>query len=227
MPGTQTLDSGNSVTFSVANGNAITLADDLDADNAPFNDNQRVTVSVQPGEGTLTASGSTGLTDQDGSGEVLVLEGTLSELNDALDGLVFTPADPNADRVVTITVELNDLANGGTQLADGVGAAETTTETVDVQISGVNEGPTVVAPVQQDVDEDASLSFNSGEGNNFTVSDPDDFGADMIATVDVQHGTVSAATGSGASLSGNDTATLTITGSEAEINAALLSLIHI
>ncbi len=148
-----------------------------------------------------------------------MFEGTLAQLNAELDGLTFTPTNPNFDGTVPITVEINDLANGGTALSNGVGGALTASDTFNVQISSVNDGPTVTPPADQTVDEDDSLTFSGV--NAFTVTDPDDFGADMVTTVSVDHGVVTAAGGSGATLSGDGTSTLTITGTESEINAAL------
>ncbi|MEO0818688.1 MAG: cadherin-like domain-containing protein, partial [Pseudomonadota bacterium] len=228
VPGTQTLDDGSaSITFSNANGNEPTVGDALDADNTPFNDLQRLTVSVPAGTGTLSGGG--GLADQNiADDHILIFEGTLAQLNDELDGLTFTPVNNNADTVVPITVEINDLANGGAGLPDGIGGALTATDTFNVQISGQNDPPLVTPPSNpnQSVNEDATLTFSSSNGNAFTVSDPDDFGAVMEATVSVNFGTVTATSGSGATLSNDGTGTLTITGTEDQINAALDGLVY-
>jgi VCBS repeat-containing protein len=224
VPGTQTLASGTSITFSGAN--APTVSDAADSDNTPFVDIQQLTVSVPAGMGTLTGSGVLGLVDLDGSAETLVFIGTLAELNAALDGLTFEPTESNFDGTVPITVELNDMANGGTALPNGVGGALIASDTFDVQISSINDGPTVTPPVVQSVNEDASLTFSTINGNVFTVSDPDDFGTDMVATVTVDYGVVTAATGSGATLSGDGTGALIITGTESEINNALNGLVY-
>ncbi len=225
VPGTQTLASGGSITFSGAS--APTVGDPQDVGNSqPFTDQHRVTVSVPTGKGTLAGSGATALTDQDAGAETLVLEGTLADINAELNGLVYTPVDPNADETVTITVLFEDLANGGTTLADGVGGNLSVTDSFDVRISSVNDGPSVNTLTDQSVDEDSSLTFSSGNGNAFSISDPDDFGADMEVTVSVDHGVVTVASGSGATVSDDGTATVTITGTESEINAALDGLVY-
>ncbi|MDQ2095164.1 cadherin-like domain-containing protein, partial [Rhodalgimonas zhirmunskyi] len=224
VPGTQTMDTGTSITFSGAT--APTVGDPSDAGNTPVVDVQRLTVSVPAGSGTLTGSGLSGLIDLNASPETLELVGTLAQLNAALNGLTFTPADPNFDGTIPITVEINDMANGGTALPSGIGGPLTASGTFNVQISSVNDGPTVIAPVDQNVNEDTSLTFSTANGNVFTVSDPDDFGSDMVATVTVDHGVLTAAGGSGAVIGGAGTDTLTITGTESEINAALDGLIY-
>ncbi len=224
VPGTQTLASGSSISFSGAT--APTVGDARDAGQTPFTDFQRVTVTIPAGAGTLTASGGAGLVDLDGSGEVLVLEGTLADLNSELDGLTFTPANANVDLSVPITVEIDDLANGGTTLADGIGGALTASDSFIVQVSGVNDGPAVNALANQTVNEDDSLTFSTGNGTAFTISDPDDFGSVMVATVSVDYGVLTAAGGSGAAVAGDGTGALTITGTEDQINAALEGLVY-
>ncbi len=219
VPGTQTLASGTFITFSGVN--APSVGDANDAGQTPFVDFQRVTVSIPTDAGTLNASGTPGLIDLDGSNEVLVLEGTLADINSELNGLTFTPTNSNADITIPITVEINDLANGGTELTDGVGDALIASDVFNVQISGVNDGPSVNALINQNVDEDSTLTFSSGNGNAFTISDTDDFGTVMVATVSVDYGVLTAASGSGATLAGDGTGSLTITGTESQINAAL------
>ncbi len=222
VPGTQTLGGGTSITFS--GPLAPTVGDAQDAGNTPFNDVQRLIVGVPPGAGTLTGSGASGLSDLNGLSHVLIYEGTLGQLNAELNGLTFTPTDPNADVTVPISVRIEDMANGGTALANGVGGQLTQEGTFNVQISNFNDGPSVNTLTNQSVNEDSSLVFSTANGNAFTISDPDDFNRVMVANVSVNDGVLTAAAGSGATVVGNGTLGLTITGTEAQINAALNGL---
>ncbi|WP_324751965.1 Ig-like domain-containing protein [Roseovarius sp. Pro17] len=225
VPGTQTMSSGVSIT--IGGVDAPVVGDPQDANNLPFNDVQQLTVRVPAGTGTLTGSGASGLPDLSPlTPHETTFVGTLAELNAELDGLTFTPTDPNADSTVTVEVEIDDLANGGVALPNGVGLALTASDNFDIQISGVNDAPEIRTLTDQTVLEDTSLTYSSGNGNAFTIFDSDQFGADMVATVSVNYGVVTAASGSGATLTGDGSTTLTITGTQSEINAALDGLVY-
>ncbi|TNF65534.1 MAG: hypothetical protein EP307_00045, partial [Rhodobacteraceae bacterium] len=224
VPGVQTLASGTSITLSGAL--APVVADIRDAGNAPFNDFQRLQVGVPAGTGTLAGSGASGLADLNGLPHVLRFEGTLAQLNAELNGLTFTPTNPNADTTLPIAVQIIDLGNGGTALPEGVNGSLQATGVISVQISSINDGPSVNALTDQSVNEDASLTFSTANGNAFTVGDPDDFNRPMVATLSVNHGVLTAAAGSGAAIVGNGMGGLTITGTEVQINAALNGLVY-
>ena len=77
---------GQPVIFSAASGDGIALQD---PDAGPLDPAWDLTLSVATG--TLTLSGTAGLTGSgDGTG-IAALQGPLSALNAALDGLTFTP----------------------------------------------------------------------------------------------------------------------------------------
>lgn len=111
------------VVFSVANGNAISVAD-------PNADGSDLQVTLSTDQGQLTLATTAGLnfafSDSEGTGTgdgindaTLTFRGTLEEINAALDGLTFLPAvDFSGDATVTITT--NDLGQpgGGAALSD-------------------------------------------------------------------------------------------------------------
>jgi hypothetical protein len=100
VPPSQSLDEDTPLTFSVANGNALTVSDGSPADG-------RVQVSLSVGQGSLTLAGTAGLTvvaGADGS-TALVIDGLESAVNAALDGLVFTPA-ANQHGTVNLQVQV-------------------------------------------------------------------------------------------------------------------------
>ncbi|MEL6106198.1 MAG: LamG-like jellyroll fold domain-containing protein [Planctomycetota bacterium] len=86
--------------FGVANGNAVTVGDTIAGNDRPM----RVTLSVN--DGMLTLSQTTGLTFVDGANSTafLVVEGTESDLNSALEGMSFTP-DANFNGSVLLSVD--------------------------------------------------------------------------------------------------------------------------
>src|SRR4030095_1372597 len=84
VPAAQTMSEDGTLTFSTANGNAISIAD-VDAGSSS------VQVTLAATNGVLTLAGTTGLTvSGNGTGTVTVT-GTLANINTAINGLVFAP----------------------------------------------------------------------------------------------------------------------------------------
>ncbi len=123
VPGFSLAKEDISVVFSVANGNAMTVADP-NTNGSPL----QVTLSVE--QGALTLATTKGLSfkfsDAQGTGtgngkkdSIMTFRGTLADINAALDGLKFKPAtDFSGDLNLTITT--NDLGQpgGGAALSD-------------------------------------------------------------------------------------------------------------
>jgi len=103
VPGAQTTLEDTNIVFSAANGNAITLSD-VDANGGV----SEVTLSVT--RGTLTLSSTTGLSFTAGNGtanSTMTFQGTLADLNNALNGLSYQP-NSNDNGSVTLTVSSKD-----------------------------------------------------------------------------------------------------------------------
>jgi hypothetical protein len=91
--------------FSAANGNLISISD-ADAGNNPL----EITLSVTTG--TLSLGSTASLLDVNGNTtSSLSARGSLSSLNNALDGLRYTPAGTATE--VTLTLRTDDLGNSG------------------------------------------------------------------------------------------------------------------
>ncbi len=105
-PASQSTNEDTNLVFSVANGNAITVTDQNGSANTPME------VSLVVPSGTLTLSQTTGLTFVSGSNgsASMVIWGTESDLNSALNGLTFTPAG-NYNGTIQLTVQ-SSLNNG-------------------------------------------------------------------------------------------------------------------
>jgi hypothetical protein len=72
-------------------------------------------------------------------------------------------------------------------------------------------------------DEDSSLLFNAANGNAITLSDVDHEGGEETLTLSVAHGVLTLATLDGLSVDAgaNGTGSITVTGTLADLNAAL------
>jgi hypothetical protein len=117
------------------------------------NDHQTVTLTAQHGKLTVNTSGA--LTITNNGGAALTLSGSLSDINNALNGMTF---QGDAD--------YNGMAGFILQTNDGTSTA---TSTINVNLSPVNDAPRFTgAPVVPDVNEGGSVPFagavNSGQG---------------------------------------------------------------
>ncbi|MBE2169794.1 VCBS domain-containing protein, partial [Cobetia sp. 2AS1] len=203
----QTMDDGQPLTIS-----GLSVADINDVGQEVFEDSQTVTVSVRGGAtgetgGTLNMD-ATGVTGN-GTSEV-TLTGTLSEINAALEDLVLTAAEVNADTSVILDVEFSDDANGNLALAN----AFLVSTAITVNVSGTNDAPTISAATgTTTLVEDGSLTLSA---LGVTLDDADDFGADNLTlTLTVDHGTFS-----------NSTNTITFTGTVASLQDSLNSEVY-
>jgi len=131
VPVAQIINEDTLLTFSAGNGNQISI-DDNDAGNASV----RITLSST--NGSLTLSGVGGLTFLSGGDGTasMQLTGTMTAINAALNGMVFTPtADYFGPASVSITT--NDLGNSGT------GGPREDNDTVSITINSVDDPPIV------------------------------------------------------------------------------------
>jgi autotransporter-associated beta strand protein len=131
VPGPQTTVEDTPLVFSTAAGNAISIADP-DAGIYP------VEVTLSASNGTLTLSGTSGLTFSTGDGtddSAMVFTGSIADINAALEGLTFTPQlDYSGPAGLMITT--NDQGNLGT------GGPASATDSVSITVT--NPTPTVV-----------------------------------------------------------------------------------
>ncbi|MEZ6057924.1 MAG: tandem-95 repeat protein [Planctomycetaceae bacterium] len=102
LPAAQSTPEDTTLTFSTANGNAITVDDGTAATDTRL----QVFLSVDGFNGTLTLSQTTGLSFPGGSNgsSSMVIWGTEADINAALEGMVFTP-NLNYNGPANITVE--------------------------------------------------------------------------------------------------------------------------
>jgi hypothetical protein len=117
VPAAQTFNEDVTRVFSAANSNAVTVFD-VDADPAA----QALQVTLTVLHGTLTLSGTTGLsfTAGDGTSDVtMTFTGTANAINTALSGLSYAPiADYNGSDTLTLTTSDQGSTGTGGPLGD-------------------------------------------------------------------------------------------------------------
>jgi len=127
VPTAQTIIENGNLTFNIGNGNLISVSD-VDAGGGV----QRVTLTAS--NGLLTLSGTSGLSFLVGSGSndgTMTFEGTLTDINNALNGLGFTPT-PGYHGPASIQLVTNDLGLSGS------GGNKTDTDTININVVGIN-----------------------------------------------------------------------------------------
>jgi hypothetical protein len=202
-----------------------------------------VTLTVTDPGGLLRVTSTTGLTSVTGNdtSNVLILVGTVTDVNAALATLRYRATD--LDSAATLTINVNDNGNTGvdpSQVPVGqiVGLVDTGTATdeqanrvINLLVSPIDDAPVNTVPlVTQTTYEDVALVFNSGNGNAISISDVDAFSGDLEITLSVTNGKITLGTTTGLIFSSGDgtsDGTMTFRGTVAEVNAALSGLTYL
>ena len=125
LPGTVRAEFNGSVIFSRATGNRISIAD-ADAGLGVL----RLQLTASNGTFSLGSLAGIGFGLGDGIDDTdLEIFGTLTELNAALDGLVFTP-DTDFSGRASLTVDTNDQGNSGP------GGPQVDSDTIEIEVGG-------------------------------------------------------------------------------------------
>jgi Ca2+-binding RTX toxin-like protein len=209
VPAAQTTNEDTSKTFNTAGGNLISVSDVESASLTAY------TLTVT--QGTLTLAQTIGLTFASGDGTndaTMTFSGTIANINAALDGLIYAPTT-NYNGSDTLTLTTND-------------GTATDVDTVGITVTSVNDAPVNSVPAAQTTNEDTNKTFNTAGGNLISVSDVD--GTPLTAyTLAVTQGTLTLAQTTGLTFAtgdGTSDATITFSGTIANINAALNGLIY-
>ena len=175
VPATQTIDEDTTLTFSAANANLVSISD-VDA----AGDDLRITLNTTPSgsfaTGTISVDDRAPLSFVSGDGiddATMIFEGTLDEINAALDGMTFTP---NRDMygtgygsgAGTIKFTTNDLGHNPS-------SPKSDSDELAIHINPVDDDPPTPRIVQgigtyANVPEELSLA----SGNQLEVVDLDD-----------------------------------------------------
>jgi T1SS-143 domain-containing protein len=194
---------------------AITGLSIADVDAASGN----VTVTLAVTNGTLAVTGGTAAISGSGSNSV-TLTGSVAQINASLAANVSYVPTANFNGTATLTMSTNDGGNTGS------GGALSDVDTVSITVNSINDTPVNTVPGAQTVFEDTRLAVSG-----VSVADPDDAGgvaAQRISTVQlsVSNGRLDVTLSGGATLSAgaNNSGTLTLSGTQAAINATLATL---
>jgi Ca2+-binding RTX toxin-like protein len=156
VPGAQQLAEDVSIEFSSANQNGFSI-EDVDAV-SPLD------ITVTATNGTISLGDLTGINLVIGTGSndtMVVFQGSVSDVNNSLDGLTFTPA-ANQIGAASISINTNDPS---------VGMAATDTDTVSITLTAVNDSPMNTVPGPVSTLEDTTLTFSAGNSNGLSISD--------------------------------------------------------
>ncbi len=202
------------LTLSSAAGNGLS-ASDVDVSGGLLQ------MTLNTAGGVLTLGSSTGLSFSAGDGSsdsTMTFRGTLATLNAALDSVVFTP-NANFDGAASVTLITNDLGNSGN------GGARQDTDTVTINVAGVNDAPVFTTPGAQVTNEDVARVFSTGNGNLLTVADVD--APTLQISLAGINGTLTLGGKAGLTFQAGDgtaDATMVFTGAVAALNTALNGL---
>jgi VCBS repeat-containing protein len=162
-------------------------------------DSSTLTTTLTVSSGTLNVIAGAGVTGH-GTASVTII-GTAAQINTALAGLTYT-GNLNFNGADTLTVATSD-------------GAASDIDTIAITVNAVNDPPVNTVPGAQSVAEDTALPIAG-----VSVADVDS--SALTTTLSVSSGRLNVTAGPG--VTGNGTATITIAGTAAEINAALAAL---
>ena len=133
VPAAQSVDQDSNLVFSSGNGNQVSISD-VDAGGGTA----RVTLTAS--NGLITLSGTTGLSFITGSGTAngsMTFEGSLTNINLALNGMVFSPTG-GYNGPASLQIVSNDLGLSGS------GGNQTDSDTIAITVNSLNPRVTSV-----------------------------------------------------------------------------------
>src|SRR6202043_3176124 len=208
---TEVLDASNTVpsSISVTEGQAFnfTGVNALTISDPDATGTITTTLSVLHGTLAATASGSAHVSNS-GTGSVTIT-GSQTDINATLATLGYTEQGAFTSDTLTVATQdqnTNPLFTTASTVQIGVTVTHDVSNTVPSSIS-VTEGQ----------------AFNFTGANAITISDPDATGT-ITTTLSVLHGTLAATASGSAHVSNSGTGSVTITGSQTDINATLATL---
>jgi hypothetical protein len=208
VPPTQTVMSTATLTYSAATGNAITVSGDTTG--------AIESIFLQSSSGTMRVTNTAGGAALFNNGTAGVgISGTESQINGALDGLVFTPVTSASSS----TQWINGLVITGTATAQTL---------VNVIGTGIFASPTVSGPTTIMVPDYVKQTvFSAVRGNAITVNSPDAGTIPVAVYIQSVQGSFTVpAPATGVTVTGQGTNLVSLSGTVTAINAALNGLFY-
>ncbi|BAZ40116.1 hypothetical protein NIES4101_60770 [Calothrix sp. NIES-4101] len=149
LPGKSfTIIEDSSLVFSSSNNNAITISD-VDAGT------NKVEVKLTTTNATFSINNNNSVIISGNQTANLKLTGTVSNINTALNGLIFRP-NANFNGETSIEIVTNDLGS------TGGGISQTDIDTIAVTVTSINDVPSFIKGGNQPINEDAGLQTATG-----------------------------------------------------------------
>jgi hypothetical protein len=209
-PSAISVNENSTLLFSTAQNDIISLADAQAGSNA-----DSLTLSVA--DGTLALGSTSGVTVTAGANDSssMTVSGTLANLNAALNGLVYTPNSvySGSDSLHLSLTDPGDSLTGSATVAITVNAPAP---------------PSVTAPTAISVNENSTLLFSTATGDGITVADAAAGSNADTLTLTATDGTLALGSTSGVTVTAgaNDSSSMTVSGTLANLNAALNRLVY-
>ncbi len=185
------------------------------------------TLGVLTEGGGLTLGATTIGSVTSNSGGVLVLTFNANASNSLVDAAMQQIAYANSSAAPPPSVQIDWVFGDGNTGSQGSGGALTALGSTTVSITDVAAPAALTVPIAQSVNEDTGLVFSVASGNAIVVDTGSSFDPVITATLSVSNGSLTLATTNGISFldtTVNGGNSLTIAGSETDINAALNGL---
>ncbi len=209
-PATASAFEDGSLVFSTANSNAVSVTDSGAGSGA-----DSLTLTVTHGNLTLASTAGLSFTSGSNGSATFTVSGTVSNLNNALNGLTYTPTPAY--------IGSDSLAISVSDPGDNDSASTSVSLTVNVQ------PPVITAPSTGSLNENGSLVFSSGNSNPISFTDVNaGTGKTESLSLSVSHGTLTLGSTTGLTYTSgkNNSASLSVTGTLTNLNAALAGLTY-
>ncbi|MCO6456861.1 MAG: tandem-95 repeat protein [Pirellulaceae bacterium] len=215
VPGQQMTNEDTAV---VINGVSV---DDIDKNFVVNPFNLEVSLAVASGRIGLASTGGLNFTSGGNNQASMTFRGTIAALNTALASLSYTP-NLNFAGADSLNVSVSDLGNVGTP------GPLSANNSVPINVVAQNDAPDLTVPGNQTTVRDIDLVFNTANGNRISVMDVDSDPDDLRMVLSVTSGRLILSTTAGLTfVSGaNNSAAMTIEGTQSELNAALNGMIY-
>jgi hypothetical protein len=223
-PATGSLNENSSLSFSTANSNAISITDAAAGTNAD-------SLTLSASEGTLTLESTTGLSFTAGvnGSSSFTVSGTVTNLDAALDGLVYQPTTlySGADSLSASVSDPNDSLSASTSVSITVASVSPPATSVSGSVPAI-AAPAISAPGGGSLSENGSLTLSSGNSNAIAISDAAAGSNADSLTLSVSEGTLTLASTTGLSFTAgaNGSASFTVSGTVTNLDAALDGLVY-
>jgi hypothetical protein len=214
-PETLNVDDDTDLAITTPTASTPIIISDLDSGGNSI----QTTLSVPPGQGTLTMTGS-GCSISGSGTNAITLGATEAAADPCLSTLVYR-SPPNFSGVVTLSISVND--NGFSVAgAQNPGQAQSDSDSITINVTSVNAPPELTVPGGQTVLQYQPLAIPA-----IGLADADALSADMQVSLSVTKGVLTIGSQAGlTSVTGDGTASVVLVGPRAALDNSLDSITY-